>query len=511
MSVSSKNPSVSQITETEDQAQLTLLSHDIRSAISDVIGGLRLVDLDALDATNRLQLERVRTASEVLARLTEEALTRAAENTGSAESISSNLQLLRLLQNIRLRWSGRAQEKGLLFEITVESSVPNLVALDRIAMERILSNMLSNAIKYTDSGKVTLKVNMCGDAELCFIVTDDGPGFSEQALERLYQFEGRPDKAAKPGTGLGLHIVKDIADQIGGILRVQNNPEGGSSVTLRLPSDVWHNSTSTAHGDSLPDLTDVKILVAEDNETNQLILAQMLDVMGAEYEIAPDGVEALNWLERETFDIALIDIDMPRLSGIDVMRTLRSDRSTHKDMPILAITAFVLRANREAIYRAGANRILAKPIINIEALGQSISALLSPDSEMVQIPSAENQQSRLDDTRFQRLLEIAGPQGAQELLSRLTDDLENVQEQMRLAVQEKDQAGLRAHTHVLISLAGAVGADQLHSLAQVLNSAAHKMDHSAIARLGDEAFGDISRLLDFIASEREKRTGAHDA
>ena len=498
---------ISQVSETEDQAQLTLLSHDIRSAISDVIGGLRLVDLDSLDSTTRLQLERVRTAGEVLARLTEEALSRAAESTGANEAISSNLQLLRLLQNIRLRWSGRAQEKGLLFEITVQSGVPNLVALDRMAMERILSNLLSNAIKYTDTGKVALKVKMCVGDELCFIVSDEGPGFSDQALERLFQYRGRPEGAKKPGTGLGLHIVKEIVDQLGGELRVEGRTTGGSRITLSLPYTAWHDDSNSEHADILPDLTDIKVLVAEDNETNQLILAQMLDVMGAEYEIARDGVEALNWLERETFDLALIDIDMPRLSGIDVMNTLRSGSTPHKDMPILAITAFVLRGNREAIYRAGANRILAKPIMSIEALGQSINTLMFPDTDAPLSRHEETEFSQMDTTRLQRLLEIAGPQGAIELLSRLTDDLTNVQKKMGLAVQKMDQAQLRAHTHVLISLAGAVGAEQLQSYAQILNSAAHKLDQDAINQISAKADHGISRLLELIALENNARSG----
>ncbi len=499
------NSPVSQVSENEDQAQLTKLSHDIRSAISDVIGGLRLVDLDALDPTTRLQLERVRTSSEVLARLTEEALSRTAENTGATEAISSNLQLLRLLQNIRLRWAGRAQEKNIPFEITVQSSVPNLVALDRMAMERILSNLLSNAIKYTDSGKVALKVMMCDPDELCFIVTDEGPGFSDQALEKLFQYNGRPDSSKKPGTGLGLHIAKEIADQLGGALRVENRKNGGSCITLSLPYEAWHDETATHTGAALPDLTDIKVLLAEDNETNQLILAQMLDAMGAEYEIARDGVEALNWLERETFDLALIDIDMPRLSGIDVMSTLRSGNTPHKDMPILAITAFVLRSNREAIYRAGANRILAKPIMSIEAFGQSITTLLFPDNQPALIQSDDQTTVEMDTTRLHRLLTIAGPSGAQELLMRLASDLGNVQQKMAQALQKMDQAQLRAQTHVLISLAGAVGAEHLQNLAQVLNSAAHKLDQDAISELSAKADRGISRLLQIIDQEQNAR------
>lgn len=500
--------SVDQVSDSRAQARVTLLSHDIRSAMSDVIGGLRLVDLGALDEATRLQLERVRIAGESLARLIEEGFSVMAAELPENNALTSNLHLPRLLDNIELRWSARAREKGLAFDIRVPSNVPTMVATERLALERILANMLDNAIKYTDQGRVSLTIEVCAAQSLCFIVTDTGPGFSPEALEKLFQYRGRPSGTDKPGTGLGLHIVKDIADRLGGALRVDNRPEGGSRLEFSLPYSTWHFTSYLDSEGTLPDLTATKILLAEDNETNQLILAQMLDVMGAEYEIAADGVEALNWLERERFDLALIDIDMPRLSGIDVMKAVRSGAPGHRALPMMAITAFVLRANREAIYRAGANRILAKPILSIDAFGQALSALLR-DAGLQAGPEAIALADLppLDEDRFLHLLTIAGATGAMELLERLQRDLEKVQAAGCQATRDLDQAGLRAQTHVLISLAGAVGANRLQHLAEQLNTAAHHLDGEAILALWLALRGELAQLLARVEKERLYRNG----
>ncbi len=508
MTTTKSIPAVQQIAESEEQARMSLLSHDIRSAVSDVIGGLRLIDHDGLDKKARLQLERVRTSGEVLARLIEEALSDAMGNTDSENEISSNLYLFRLLQDTRLRWGGRAMEKGLTFETTVQAHVPPTVAIDKLALERILSNLLANAIKYTDTGTVTMRVDLLDDEFLCFAVCDEGPGFSDAALDQLFKYQGRPENAAKPGTGLGLHIAKDLADQLHGELTVRNRPEGGGEVMLSLPRSAWHFSAYITENMALPDLKNIRVLIAEDNATNQLILAQMLDIMAAEYQIASDGVEALNWLEREKFDLALIDIDMPRLSGIDVMKTVRAGHGTHQDIPILAITAFVLRANREAIYQAGANRILAKPIVNIEALGRSISLLLGLEIDVFGdfTNTADEVSPELFDTnRLDNLLDIVGEQGAEELVNRLVDDLTSVQLALGQAVHQNETAAIRSQTHILISLSGAVGADNLQRLAEQLNQLAHGEDRKAILAVGGETNLELGMLLETIRTQYQTR------
>lgn len=468
-------------TQSTHDARVSMLTHDVRAAMSDVLGGLRLIDASDLSPELRAQIERVRSSGEGLARLLEEALTGMYDAPATPTKPLSNLNLERFLHDLEMRWSGRATANGLTLKISAASDLPRIICVDRMAVDRILSNLLGNAIKYAGQEGVTLKIDRLEEDELRLRVSDDGPGFSDAALAQLFQYAGRPEGSLQPGTGLGLHIAKDLADRIGGQLSVSNGENGGAEVTLILPRDTWmppHLAESDDTG--LPDLKGAKILVAEDNETNQLLTAQMLETLGAEYEIAPNGVEALNWLEREHFDLALIDIEMPLLNGIDVIRAVRAGPGGEARLPLIALTAYVLKTDRDAIYAAGADGIIAKPIMSVETFGRALSDHIEriPLTDATQTVSltVDLDTPILDCNRMTELLGIAGPGTARELLTRLTSDLERVRRQLLVACPVSDIDTIRAETHVLISLAGAIGAQPLHRLAVALNSTAHRSD-----------------------------------
>ena len=482
--------------EDGEDAARALLGHDIRAALSDVLGGLRLIDLDRVDGETRAQLERMRAAGEMLARLLEEGL----HVFGVAEgSQASNVQLPRLLRDVQVRWSARAREKGLDFVLSEEGMLPQVISADRIGLERMLSNLLSNAVKYTDAGRVQLTVRRTAESGLAFTVEDDGPGFSEAALRQLFRFAGRPSGMAKPGEGLGLHIAKELATRAGGDLTVANRTRGGATVTLTLPPDCLR--TATAGGEAtlqrgLPDLSRHRVLVAEDSLTNQLVLRRMLESLGAEVTVAADGVEAVQALERECFDLALIDIEMPRLSGIDVIRTLRAMAGPQARIPVLAVTAYVLRANREAIHTAGADAIFAKPVGGVETLGAAIVRVMqrsAAEGEATPEPPA------LALAQFERLMEVAGADAAPELLRRLIEDLRHVERQLHHALAAPDWGEIRAQTHVLIALAGAVGAVRLQHRAEAMNADAHRRDAAATAETAPVLLALLDDLILFVA------------
>ncbi len=488
---------------------MTLLGHDVRAAVSDIIGGLRLIDQEGMDPATRLQLERVRTSSETLARLLEEAMVILFGEEAAFPRTTSNVQLDRFFYDIEMRWSGRATAKGLILECHRDEDLPQVLTVDRISLDRILSNILSNAIKYTDQGRVRMDVGLGATGGLRVDVTDQGPGFSVGALDRLFQYEGRPEGTGKPGQGLGMHISNYLSGSLGGTIAVENLDGGGARVTLELPPSVFSTGARDDHPDlpDLPDLSRTKVLLAEDSETNQLVLGQMLRRLGAEFETASDGVQALNWLEREEFDLALIDIEMPRLGGIDVIRAVRADDRVYSRMPIVAITAYVLRANRDAIYAAGADAILAKPIVSLETFGQAIAnvlrrSALNDGEAAIQV---EEGLAEFNRDCFDRLIAVAGPDASRELLIRLAADLRNCERNLVAGLAEHDMTTIRAETHVLIALAGAVGAERLSGLAQNLNAIAHRQREGDIATLGEECLGQLDRLIHFITKEKASR------
>ncbi|MEM9392940.1 MAG: response regulator [Pseudomonadota bacterium] len=490
--------------------QVALLSHDIRGAMSDVIGGLRLIDTEALSPEILEQVLRVQASGETLARLLEQTIAHLAEEAEDLSQPSDYLNLVRFLHDIESRWAGRASASGLRFFIKTSDSMPALVRLERVTLERIIGNLLSNAFKYTDEGKVELEVILNDDRDLVFCVRDNGPGFSQDALDHLFELRGRPRSSEKPGSGLGLHIVKDLSDQIGADLDVGNCAPSGALIQLLVPEYVWQPPACKKPDAALPDLRGRRILVAEDNPTNQMLTVQMLEALHAESHVAEDGLAALEALEQYEFDMALVDIEMPRLNGLAFMREVRARPDHLARIPLVALTAYVLRSNREAIYAAGADAIVAKPIMNLERFAETLAQYLEIEKSaqdsaaMAALEVSAHPVTNRD--RLDRLLEIAGPSGASELLKRLSSDLRRVQQNMSRGVAEMDQSLLRAETHVLISLAGAVGAEGLHALANRLNGAAHRLDESEIVALGSEAEMRTKALITLVENELAKRT-----
>ena len=199
---------------------------------------------------------------------------------------------------------------------------------------------------------------------------------------------------------------------------------------------------------------------------------------------------------------------MPRLSGLEVLRLVRAQPNPSAQIPIVAITAYVLRANREAIYAAGADGILAKPVQSIDAFGLAIRRALgrnAPPLPETTVQAAGSDEPDLDRGRFDHLITIAGPVAARELLTRLETDLRQVERGLVAAFAGPDLAVIRGQTHVLIALAGAVGATSLQILAEALNEAAHQADTERLARLSGRALTLLDRLIHFITNELAQR------
>lgn len=507
------------------KSSIELFSHDIRSAVSDVVSGLRLVDFSRLDPATAAQLQRVSTAGESLARLLESALQQFGEGAMAARE---PVPLLAVLRNLERRWSGHATERSMALRIDIAADLPTVLHLDAGALDRVLANLLSNAFKYADWGEVLLSVDMRTGDELRFRVRDQGPGFSDAALARLFERGGRPGGQTRPGSGLGLHIAKEVATRLGGQLQVSNAREGGAEVTLLLPRPAWAwrpasggDAASAAAPPPLPDLSGLTALVAEDNPTNQLLFTQMLDHLGAAWKLAPDGAEALRLLSGGGFDFALVDIDMPELSGTEVIARTRALNGETRLIPMLAVTAYVLQEHRERIYAAGADGILAKPVGSLAAFGQSIATLMlrtrghapeqiepNPPPSAAQQRGAEGDQPDFCLERLDRLISISGDDGGREFLTRLHADLCR----SRAALIEAGAAGnadeIRAQTHVIISLSGAVGALPLQDLANLANAAAHRSEPSeSLARTLTEIDSRMAGLIAAIAAEMAARFG----
>ncbi len=500
----------------EGGSVLSLYSHDLRSALFDITGGLGLIDPSPLPPEQRSQFERVRAAGEALARLLDHTLSELDRPDGDRITTASRIELARFIDEIGRRWGGRADQLGVRFAIHRDPQLPAVVSLDAIALERILANMLSNAMKYAEGGSVTLSVLLGEERELIFRVHDSGPGFSPAALARLFRRNGRTEES-KAGSGLGLYIARELAGLMGGEMRAENHPEGGAVTELALPFESWFSREGAARAagsEEAPDLSHLRILLAEDNATNQLVASQMLAAMGAQCDVASDGVEALERLEREDYDLALVDIEMPRMSGLDLMRAVRGRADDKADMPLVALTAYVMREHRERIFAAGATGIIAKPLASIAELGRAVienlerarsgRARAADPVAPAEASAAGAAGGEVDRAVFDALLASIGRENGQELLDRLRDDIRAAAAGLGRARQSGDAGAARAQSHVLMSVAGVIGARRLQGIARRLNEAAHAEDVDKIRELSRDCLSALANLDDFIELERRR-------
>lgn len=479
-----------------DAPAMALLGHDLRAALSEVIGGLRLIDPAPLAPASRQQIARTKAAGEALALLLEQALTLLVGD-GYPADAAPPLQTDRLFASIRLRWEPSAREHGLGFQLLASTDLPALLPLDAALIERILSNLLGNAIKYAGTGLISCTFGLTPEGHLHLCVQDEGPGFAAIPLPRLFAGTPRPDPSHKPGSGLGLHIVHDMVETAGGQISARNRDEGGAEISVTLPlPDLAPGAAQTHPASPLPDLSQLRVLVADDNQTSRQLLTQMLTQMGAEVVTAADGVQAVGRIERESFDLLLIDIEMPGFNGLEVIRHIRAMPGPVAQLPILAVTAYRMRANKAAIAAAGADYTLSKPVLCPITLGETALALLQ-DRHARPAPSAPAQ---MQPDRFDRLLAMAGPDLAAELLHQLHEDLLRAERGLLAASHRLDWQGVRAQTHVLIALAGTAGASQLQHLAEALNTLAHGAapDRGTFLTLLPQLLEALDALIHFV-------------
>jgi CheY-like chemotaxis protein/HPt (histidine-containing phosphotransfer) domain-containing protein len=260
---------------------------------------------------------------------------------------------------------------------------------------------------------------------------------------------------------------------------------------------------AAGNDNTLPDLVGYRVLLAVGNDAEQVQLGEMLARMGARYSVADDGNAALSLLGEGGFDLAMIDADLGGTSGAQVIAALRRHAPPLGRIPVLGLCRESAEAARLEMRREGADLTLATPLRDTVVLVTALSGIIDGGGGggADDLPD----QLLLDFDRYERLIDIAGEDGARELLDRLLEDLQQVERGLERALSEQNPAEIRTQTHVLIALAGAVGADALQRLAESLNAAAHRRTADGMLGLGRQALRQLGHLVAFVTEEIQIR------
>jgi two-component system sensor histidine kinase TorS len=361
--------------EAADRAKsefLAMMSHEIRTPMNGVLGMLRSLGRDGLTLRQQRQLQAAQASGQGLMTILNDILDFSKIEAGADTLTEVIFSPGDLLHDIAVLMAPSAQEKGLAMHLDLPADIPDAVIGDMGKLRQILFNLVSNAVKFTDRGEIRLMVAASGPEErphLTFTVTDTGKGIARDAQHRVFGvFEQEDAQTARQygGTGLGLAICKRFADAMGARLAVQSVAGAGSTFTLtaafalgdaaKLPAVLQLAAVQ-------PAARILKALVVEDNDINQMVIQTYLEDMGHTARVVASAEAALAALQTGRFDVILMDVNLPGLSGTAATRRIRTNAEPWiANLPIIGISAHVQESDILDNLAAGMSAVLAKPL-----------------------------------------------------------------------------------------------------------------------------------------------------
>ncbi|GAB6112303.1 PAS domain-containing hybrid sensor histidine kinase/response regulator [Desulfomicrobium salsuginis] len=366
---------------------LANMSHEIRTPLNGIMGMLQLLQTTDPDAEQGECIELAVKSANRLTRLLADILDISSIEAGRLAVRATKFSTTELRDSILELYSNAAREKGLALTCRMAEGLPEFVVGDETRVVQILGNLLGNALKFTPQGSVTLDMGPlaapAGEIRLRFTVSDTGIGIPKQSLDRLctpfYQVDSSFTRAYQ-GAGLGLAITQRLVTLMGGYLEIGSTPGKGTTVRVDLPFAVADARVEPAPSPDGLTATgrSVRVLLAEDDKINQIATSALLKKMGHSVSVAENGQQALELLAREEFDIILMDIQMPVMTGLEALKAIRThpDHAAFRDIPVVALTAHAMVGDRENFLEQGMDAYLSKPI-GIRDLDSIITRLFS--------------------------------------------------------------------------------------------------------------------------------------
>jgi signal transduction histidine kinase/ActR/RegA family two-component response regulator/HPt (histidine-containing phosphotransfer) domain-containing protein len=467
---------------------LANMSHEIRTPLTAIIGFAEMLLRPNIGSDERTEcVQTIRRNARHLLELINDILDLSKIEAGKMKVERAACDLPRLISDVVSLLRPRAGEKGLQFDVVLESPVPKTIQTDGLRLRQVLVNLLGNAIKFTAEGKISMRLRYGaepGKSTLAIEIADTGIGINAKQLKTIFGRFSQADSSTQRrfgGTGLGLAISQKLAELLGGGIRAESTPGAGSKFM------VWIDCGPEAGGELVPQLSDSdlqgstdatptndilirgKILLVEDGRDNQRLLSSHLETGGAQVTIAENGIKAIELVPAQRFDLILMDMQMPQMDGYTATRELRKRGFR---VPIIALTANAMAEDRAKCMAAGCTDYLSKPIgwetlmskvsqylgVKISAAQKASPAPVKANPAPVRanpVPGGKKIRSTLADRpRMKKIIA--------EFVHDLSGDVANIRKLMR----KKDLEGVRSLAHQLRGAGGSYGFDRLSELAE---------------------------------------------
>jgi PAS domain S-box-containing protein len=362
---------------------LANVSHEIRTPMNAILGMTRLLQKTGLTPKQATYHEAIKASADNLLVIINDILDISRIEAGKIVIDKVGFDLYRLVRHLCTSIRYRAEEKGIGLFYEVDKRINPILIGDPVRLNQILLNLVNNAIKFTNQGSVEIECNLVGITKLTnlieFKIVDTGKGIAEDKLNLIFESFTQEDESITReygGTGLGLSISKQLVEIFGGELRVQSRRSTGTTFYFTLEFNIGiekdlirRKETEKEEGD----LLGIRVLLAEDHDINQFLATTILEEWGATVEVAENGKEAIRKITGNTYDVVLMDIQMPIMGGIEATKIIRNQFKL--DVPIVALTANAIKGDRDKYLNAGMNDYVSKPFEPAE-LFRSISGLV---------------------------------------------------------------------------------------------------------------------------------------
>jgi signal transduction histidine kinase/CheY-like chemotaxis protein len=357
-------------------AFLATISHEIRTPLNAVTSAARLLNNIPLSDEGREYVSILLNGSEVLLSLINDVLDMSKIEAGKLSVDIGSISITKIVQNLQALWSPKAAERGLTLNVDLPSDLPAFIRSDSLRLTQILFNLVSNAMKFTSEGGIRIVIGQTpavngGIAQLWFEVIDSGMGMTEETMSRLFRNFEQADAGTTRqygGTGLGLAISRRLAELLGGTLTARSALGIGSTFRLEIPLIEAESTEEIEPADRRAETaieekqSALRILLAEDNAVNRRLVELFLQPLGWDLSSVENGADAVEAAELRPFDLILMDMQMPVMSGLDAANAISGGDGPNRKTPIVALTANAFDDQRASWERAGAAGFLTKPI-----------------------------------------------------------------------------------------------------------------------------------------------------
>lgn len=454
---------------------ISTISHELRTPLNGIVGLSRILLDTELTAEQEKYLKTIHVSAVTLGNIFNDIIDMDKMERRKVQLDNQPVDFTSFLADLENLSALQAQQKGLRFNLEPTLPLPHQVITDGTRLRQILWNLISNAVKFTQQGQVTVRVRYDEGDMLHFEVEDSGIGIPQDELDKIFAmyYQVKDSHGGKPatGTGIGLAVSRRLAKNMGGDITVTSEQGKGSTFTLTIHAPSVAEEVDDAFDEDDMPLPALNVLLVEDIELNVIVARSVLEKLGNSVNVAMTGKAALEMFKPGEYDLVLLDIQLPDMTGLDISRAL-TKRYPREDLPpLVALTANVLKDKQEYL-NAGMDDVLSKPL-SVPALTAMIKKFWdTQDDEESTVTTEENSKSEalLDIPMLEQYLELVGPKLITDGLAVFERMMPGYVSVLESNLTAQDKKGIVEEGHKIKGAAGSVGLRHLQQLGQQIQS-----------------------------------------